>query len=137
MKPTWRLGAATTTKRDCSASRSAPWKAWTSGMGCARRGLSAAVDDLARLDVATLFMVWLGFLVNTLALRTSLDGKPTFRSLLAQAKDTTQGAFEHQVQPFTRVVEVLKPAFARSRTPCSRTCFVPRATTCWSSTRSG
>jgi non-ribosomal peptide synthetase component F len=106
-------------------------------MGCARRGLSAAVDDLARLDVATLFMVWLGFLVNTLALRTSLDGKPTFRSLLAQAKDTTQGAFEHQVQPFTRVVEVLKPAFARSRTPCSRTCFVPRATTCWSSTRSG
>ena len=49
-----------------------------------------------------------GFVANTLALRTDLGGDPEFRALVRRERDTLLDAFEHQALPFERVVEALK-----------------------------
>ncbi|HEV7587203.1 MAG TPA: condensation domain-containing protein, partial [Longimicrobium sp.] len=59
-----------------------------------------------RLRVETEGVV--GYFVNTLALRTRLDGDPTFRELVHRERDTVLDAFSHQEVPFERVVEELK-----------------------------
>ncbi|MEU1844746.1 amino acid adenylation domain-containing protein [Micromonospora sediminicola] len=42
----------------------------------------------------------IGFFLNTLVLRTDLDGDPIFRDLLARVRETTVGAFAHADVPF-------------------------------------
>ncbi|MEU6076828.1 amino acid adenylation domain-containing protein [Micromonospora sp. NPDC047074] len=42
----------------------------------------------------------IGFFLNTLVLRTDLDGDPTFRDLLTRVRETTVGAFAHRDVPF-------------------------------------
>ncbi|MEM9482660.1 MAG: amino acid adenylation domain-containing protein [Cyanobacteria bacterium P01_F01_bin.116] len=51
----------------------------------------------------------LGFLVNTLVLRTDLDGKKSFESLLDQVRMTALEAYDHQDLPFELLVEHLNP----------------------------
>ncbi|HYF30282.1 MAG TPA: non-ribosomal peptide synthase/polyketide synthase [Chitinophagaceae bacterium] len=57
----------------------------------------------------------IGFYVNTLVLRTQLDGNLGFRELLQQVKQTALEAYNHQVYPFDRLVEDLDLARDVSR----------------------
>ncbi|MEH2348458.1 MAG: amino acid adenylation domain-containing protein [Nostoc sp.] len=49
----------------------------------------------------------IGFFVNTLALRTNLQGNPTFLELLERVKQVTLDAYEHQDLPFEKLVDEL------------------------------
>ncbi|MGA2351079.1 MAG: amino acid adenylation domain-containing protein [Terracidiphilus sp.] len=50
-----------------------------------------------------------GPLINTLLLRTSLEGDPTFRDLVRRVRNLTLDAFSHQELPFEKLVEALQP----------------------------
>ncbi|AEI43702.1 non-ribosomal peptide synthetase [Paenibacillus mucilaginosus] len=50
----------------------------------------------------------IGQLINTLVLRTSLEGEPTFAELLKRTRKTAFGAFAHQDIPFEKLVEELR-----------------------------
>jgi non-ribosomal peptide synthetase component F len=50
----------------------------------------------------------IGFFVNTIALRDTVDETETFNDFLAKVKITTLEAFENQEAPFEKVVETVK-----------------------------
>jgi NRPS condensation-like uncharacterized protein len=52
----------------------------------------------------------IGLFVNTLALRVSAAGDPTFREFLARVRETAAGGLEHQEVPFDAVVGALRVA---------------------------
>ena len=57
----------------------------------------------------------IGFLANTLVLRTEFSGDPTFLDLLTRVRETAVGAYGHQEMPFEKVVETLRPPRDPSR----------------------
>ncbi|MGE5343976.1 MAG: non-ribosomal peptide synthase/polyketide synthase [Candidatus Omnitrophota bacterium] len=59
----------------------------------------------------------LGMVINTLALRTEIDGALTFRECLQRVKSTCLEAYENEDTPFEKIVEVLKPGRSLSYTP--------------------
>ncbi|AKD53909.1 amino acid adenylation domain-containing protein [Spirosoma radiotolerans] len=59
----------------------------------------------------------IGYYVNLLALRTTFAGTDSFAELLQQVKDTTLGAYEHQLYPFDKLVEDLRVTRELSRSP--------------------
>ncbi|MGB8195091.1 MAG: amino acid adenylation domain-containing protein, partial [Chitinophagaceae bacterium] len=65
----------------------------------------------------------IGFFVNTLALRSSVNGSTTVRALLEQIRQTTLDAYEHQQLPFEKVVEALGVERDMSRTPVFQVMF--------------
>lgn len=65
----------------------------------------------------------IGFFINTLALRTTLEGELTFKELLSRVRTTTLDAYTHQDLPFEKVLDVLKPERHLDRTPLFQVFF--------------
>jgi hypothetical protein len=67
--------------------------------------VGSPIANRARSELVNL----LGFLTNTIALRTRLGGNPTFREVLRRARESALGAYEHHALPFEKVVEAVGP----------------------------
>jgi amino acid adenylation domain-containing protein len=67
--------------------------------------LGTPVANRQRAEVEGL----IGFFVNTLALRVTLGGAPSFRILLSRVREVTLGAFAHQDLPFEKLVSEVTP----------------------------
>ncbi len=92
----------------------AGWSALLSRMsGQGEVVVGTPVANRQRADIESL----IGFFVNTLAMRVTLDDDPDVATLLARVKATALQAFEHQDLPFEQVVEALQPARSMRHSP--------------------
>ena len=65
----------------------------------------------------------IGTLVNTLIIRTSLDGDPDFTEVLQRVKASALGAYEHQDMPFELLVRMLDHKRDPAQTPLFNVMF--------------
>ncbi|MGA4976908.1 amino acid adenylation domain-containing protein [Streptomyces cinereoruber] len=67
----------------------------------------------------------IGFLVNSLAIRTRFTGDPTFAEVLGEVRERALEAYAHQDVPFDHVVQAVRPARrAGESAPVYRTWFL-------------
>ena len=66
----------------------------------------------------------LGMLTNTIALRMSVDGDPTFTELLGRVRDTTVDGLAHEQLPFEKLVEEFAPDRTLAHAPLIQVQFV-------------
>jgi amino acid adenylation domain-containing protein len=66
----------------------------------------------------------IGMFVNTLALRSQLEGGAPFISLLAQVKTTCLEAYEHQDTPFEKIVDLVQPERNLALSPLFQIMFI-------------
>lgn len=65
----------------------------------------------------------IGFFVNTLAMRVSFAGRPSFREVLARVRQASVEAFSHQEVPFDQIVEAVRPQRDGRRNPLFNAVF--------------
>jgi hypothetical protein len=90
--------------------------------------LSGQTDIVVGTDVANRTHVetegLIGFFVNLLALRTNMQGAPSFRKLLLQVRAMVLGVYAHQELPFELVVEHVQVERKEFQTPLVQTLLV-------------
>ncbi|MFF7457090.1 amino acid adenylation domain-containing protein [Kitasatospora sp. NPDC008115] len=80
-------------------------------------GVPTAVRDRPELEPL------IGYFVNTLPIRTRLDGEPSFTEVLERVRAACLGAYEHQEVPFELVAGELNTARDLSRPPVYQVSF--------------
>ena len=65
----------------------------------------------------------IGFFVNTMVLRTPIEGNASFQDLLGRLRQIALDAYSHQDIPFEKVVEALQPERSPSYTPLFQVMF--------------
>ena len=81
--------------------------------------IGTPVANRARPEFETIF----GLFVNTLVVRTRLQGNPKLAELLANTRQQTLAAYEHQEAPFEEVIEALGVPRSRASTPLFQVLF--------------
>ncbi|MUG96547.1 amino acid adenylation domain-containing protein [Scytonema sp. UIC 10036] len=81
--------------------------------------VGSAIANRNRREIEPL----IGFFVNTLALRTHLQGNPTFSELLDRVKQVTLDAYDHQDLPFEKLVDELGKERSLSHHPLFQVAF--------------
>ena len=66
----------------------------------------------------------IGMFVNTLVMRTRVEGHLSFRELLRRVRETALSAYAHQDVPFEKLIEAIQPARDPSRNPLVQTMFI-------------
>jgi amino acid adenylation domain-containing protein len=66
----------------------------------------------------------IGFFVNTLPLRSEINGQMSFHDLLERVRATTLEAYSHQEVPFERIVEAVVKERDQSRSPLFQVMFL-------------
>jgi len=81
--------------------------------------VGSAIANRNRREIEPL----IGFFVNTLALRTNLEGNPTFLELLQRVKQVTLDAYDHQDLPFEKLIEEMGLERSLSHHPLFQVAF--------------
>jgi amino acid adenylation domain-containing protein len=82
-------------------------------------GVGTVVANRKRIEMEQI----IGFFLNTLVMRADLDGEPTFREVLRNARKAALGGYAHQDVSFEKLVEELAPDRDVSRTPVFQVLF--------------
>jgi amino acid adenylation domain-containing protein/thioester reductase-like protein len=65
-----------------------------------------------------------GLVMNVLAVRTKLEGDPSFREIVARVRSSALCAYDHQDMPFERLIGELRPDRSSSHPPLVQVMFV-------------